>query len=86
MLEATDRRQAAKITRGMSSDPQGGIRIDAVPPGSVAGQMHLLPGDVLMAVNGTALSSPEDFVRLYRAEGVQGEFVVIRDGREVHRR
>ena len=52
--EATDRRQSAKITRGMSSNPEGGVRIDAAPPGSVASQMNLLPGDVLMAVNGDA--------------------------------
>jgi S1-C subfamily serine protease len=84
--EATERRQTAKITRGMSSSPEGGIRIDATPPGSVAGEMHLLPGDVLMSVNGAAVSSPEEFARLYRSGGVQGEYVVIRGGREIHRR
>jgi S1-C subfamily serine protease len=84
--EATDRRQSAKITRGMSSNPQGGIRIDAALPGSVAGQMNLLPGDVLTAVNGTPVSSPEEFARIYRTQGIQGEFVVIRGGREIHRR
>jgi membrane-associated protease RseP (regulator of RpoE activity) len=84
--EAVEQRQDAKITRGMSSNPQGGIRIDATPPGSVAEQMQLLPGDVLVAVNGAAISSPEQFARIYRSPGVQGEFVVIRDGREIHRR
>ncbi len=84
--EATERRQSAKITRGMSSNPQGGIRIDAALPGSVAGQMNLLPGDVLVAVNGTPVSSPEEFARIYRTQGIQGEFVVIRGGREIHRR
>ncbi len=84
--EATDRRQTAKITRGMSSNPEGGVRIDAAPPGSVAGQMNLLPGDVLVSVNGSPVSSPEEFARIYRTQGIQGEFVVIRGGREVHRR
>ena len=84
--EATDRRQSAKITRGMSSNPDGGIRIDAVPPGSVAGQMNLLPGDVLVAVNGAPVASPEEFARIYRTQGIQGEFVVMRGGREIHRR
>jgi S1-C subfamily serine protease len=84
--EATDRRQSEKITRGMRSNPEGGVRIDATPPGSVASQMHLLPGDVLKAVNNQPVSSPEDFARIYRSEGAPGEFVVIRDGREIHRR
>jgi S1-C subfamily serine protease len=70
----------------MRSNPDGGIRIDAAPPGSVASQMHLLPGDVLKAVNNEPVSSPEDFVRIYRAQGEPAEFVVIRDGRELHRR
>jgi len=86
VLEATDRRQSAKITRGMREDPQGGVRIEEVPPGSVAAQMNLLPGDVLMDVNGVAISSPEEFARIYRSTGIQGEFVVIRNGREIHRR
>jgi S1-C subfamily serine protease len=84
--EATDRRQTAKITRGMSSNPEGGVRIDAAPPGSVAGQMNLLPGDVLVAVNGAPVSTPEEFARIYRTQGIQGEFVVMRGGREIHRR
>jgi membrane-associated protease RseP (regulator of RpoE activity) len=84
--EATDRRQAAKITRGMSSNPEGGIRIDEVLPGSVAGQMNLLPGDVLVAVDGTPVASLEQFAQTYRTQGIQGEYVVIRGGREIHRR
>jgi S1-C subfamily serine protease len=84
--EATERRQTAKITRGVLSNPGGGVRIEAAPPGSVVGQMHLLPGDVLMSVNGEPVSSPEEFARMYRSGGIQGEYVVIRDGREIHRR
>ena len=70
----------------MLTNPGGGVRIEAAPPGSVAGEMHLLPGDVLMAVNGTAVASTEDFARMYRSGQVQGEYVVIRQGREIHRR
>lgn len=84
--EAAERRQDAKITRGMDSNPGGGVRIESAPPGSVASQMHLQPGDVLRAVNNEPLSSPEDFARIYRAQGLPGEFVVTRDGRELHRR
>ena len=83
---AAEQRQNAKITRGMQSNPGGGVCIESAPPGSLASQMHLEPGDVLKAVNNQALSSPEDFARIYRAQGLPGEIVVIRDGRELHRR
>jgi S1-C subfamily serine protease len=86
VTEAAEQRQSAKITRGMSASPGGGIRIDEVPPGSVVAEMHLQPGDLLKSANNQTLSSPEDFARLYRAEGMPGEFVVVRDGRELHRR
>jgi S1-C subfamily serine protease len=83
---ASEQRQADKITRGMRADPSGAVRIDEAPPGSVVNQMHLQPGDLLKSVNNEPVSSPEDFARLYLAEGIPGEFVVIRNGRELHRR
>ncbi len=84
--EAAEQRQDAKITRGMQVNPGGGVRIESAPPGSPVSQMHLQPGDVLKAVNNEQLSSPADFARIYRAQGLPGEIVVIRDGRELHRR
>jgi type II secretory pathway component PulC len=86
VVEAAEQRQITKITRGMRSDPAGGVRVEEAPPGSVANQMHLQPGDLLKSVNNETVSSPEDFARIYRAEGIPGEFVVMRNGREMHRR
>ena len=86
VVEAAEQRQTAKITRGMRADPAGGVRVDEAPPGSVVNAMHLQPGDLLMSVNNEAVVSPEDFARIYRAEGIPGEFVVMRNGRELHRR
>jgi membrane-associated protease RseP (regulator of RpoE activity) len=86
VVDAAEQRQFTKITRGMRSDPAGGVRVEEAPPGSVANQMHLQPGDLLKSVNNETVSSPEDFARIYRAEGIPGEFVVMRNGREMHRR
>ena len=86
VVAAAEQRQITKITRGMRSDPAGGVRVEETPPGSVANQMHLQPGDLLISVNNETVSSPEDFARIYRAEGIPGEFVVMRNGRELHRR
>jgi S1-C subfamily serine protease len=80
-----DRRQDAKIARGLSASPLGGVLVTAVPPGSVTGQLHLQAGDIIVAVNGEAVSSPGDFARLYREHGLPTELTVIRDGRELHR-
>jgi type II secretory pathway component PulC len=86
VVEAAEQRQTAKITRGMRADPVGGIRVEEAPPGSVASEMHLQPGDLLKSVNNETVGAPEDFARIYRSEGMPGEFVVIRNGRELHRR
>ena len=80
-----DRRQDAKIARGLSASSSGGVLVTAVPPGSVTGQLHLQAGDIIVAVNGEAVSSPGDFTRIYREHGLPTELTVIRDGRELHR-
>ena len=82
---AADERQLAKITRGMSANPGGGIRVEATPPGSVTGQMRLRVGDVIVTVNGEPVSTPEEFARIYREQGVPHEFTILRNGREIHR-
>jgi membrane-associated protease RseP (regulator of RpoE activity) len=80
-----DQRQAAKIARGLSANPGGGILVEGAPPGSVAGQLRLQVGDVIMAVNGDAVSTPEQFARIYREQGLPRQLTIIRDGREMHR-
>jgi membrane-associated protease RseP (regulator of RpoE activity) len=82
---AADERQLAKITRGMSANPGGGIRVEATPPGSVTGQMRLRVGDVIVTVNGEPISTPDEFARIYRAQGMPHEFTILRNGREIHR-
>jgi membrane-associated protease RseP (regulator of RpoE activity) len=80
-----DVRQRSKITRGMSAHPGGGIRVDRTPPGSVTEQMHVRAGDIILAVNGTPVSSLDEFARIYREEGLPRELLVRRGNREIRR-
>jgi len=80
-----DERQLVKIARGLTLGPDGTLRVSATPPGSVVGQLHLQPGDVIVTVNGRAVSSPEDFARLYHEQGPPTELTLLRDGQEIHR-
>ena len=80
-----DERQLVKIARGLTLGPDGTLRVSATPPGSVVGQLHLQPGDVIVTVNGRAVSTPEDFARLYHEQGPPTELTLLRDGQEIHR-
>lgn len=80
-----DARQDAKIARGLRADPEGGLRVEDTPPGSVVEELRLLPGDVIVSVNGESVATPEDFVRIYRAQGRPTQMTVMREGRELHR-
>jgi hypothetical protein len=80
-----DERQLVKIARGLTLGPDGTLRVSATPPGSVVGQLHLQPGDVIVTVNGRAVSTPEDFARRYHEEGLPTELTLLRDGQEIHR-
>ncbi len=79
-----ERRQDAKIARGLTDGESGGVLVQAAPPGSVASALHLKPGDLIIAVNGQPLTSTEQFIQLYRAEGLPNQLTVQREGREVH--
>jgi membrane-associated protease RseP (regulator of RpoE activity) len=79
-----DQRQVAKITRGLAANPGGGILVEAVPEGSIASQLRVEPGDVIVSVNGHAVASPEEFARIYREQGVPRQMTVIHNGREMH--
>lgn len=80
-----DERQLVKIARGLSAGSDGALHVTATPPGSVVGQLHLQPGDVIVTVNGQPVASPEEFGRIYHEEGLPTELTLIRRGREVHR-
>ena len=80
-----DERQLVKIARGLTLGPDGTLRVSATPPGSVVGQLHLQPGDVIVTVNGRTVSTPEDFARLYHEEGPPTELTLLRAGQEIHR-
>jgi S1-C subfamily serine protease len=80
-----DQRQVAKMTRGLAANPGGGILVEAVPEGSIASQLRVEPGDVIVSVNGHAVASPEEFARIYREQGPPRQMTVIHDGREMHR-
>ena len=46
--------------------PNGGVRMDAAPNGSLAQKLGLQPGDVIRKVNGQAIASSGDLARLYQ--------------------
>ncbi|MBS0377842.1 MAG: PDZ domain-containing protein [Proteobacteria bacterium] len=80
-----DRRQDEKIARGLAALPDGsGILVVDTPPASPAAELHLQRGDVLTAINGEKAMGPEDFVRIYRAQGLPTQLTVMREGRELH--
>lgn len=83
---SADERQLAKIERGLGVDPQGKLRVTGIPAGSVVGLLELRPGDVIVAVNGAAVATPDDFARIYREQGLPSELTLIRAGQEIHRR
>jgi general secretion pathway protein C len=45
--------------------PKGGVRMEMVPPGSLAQKLGLQPGDVIKKVNGQNVASAGDLARLY---------------------
>ena len=45
--------------------PKGGVRMEQVPPGSLAQKLGLQPGDVIKKVNGQTVASAGDLARLY---------------------
>jgi S1-C subfamily serine protease len=79
-----DQRQVAKITRGLTANPGGGVLVEAVPEGSIASQLRVEPGDVIVSVNGGAVTSPQEFARIYREQGLPRQMTVIHNGREMH--
>jgi C-terminal processing protease CtpA/Prc len=79
-----EERQLAKIAHGMRPNPAGGILVEATPPGSVVGQLRLQPGDVIVSVNGVAVTTPEQFARTYREQGSPRELTILRNGTEFH--
>jgi len=80
-----DQRQVAKVTRGLTANPGGGILVESIPPGSVASQLRVQAGDVIVSINGDAVTSPEEFARIYREQGLPRQMTVIHNGREMHR-
>ena len=80
-----EQRQENKLTRGLKARPGGGIVVEAVPPGSVAGQLRLQVGDAIITVNGNPVGSPEEVARMYQEQGLPRQLTIIRDGREMHR-
>jgi membrane-associated protease RseP (regulator of RpoE activity) len=76
--------QLAKLSRGLSAHQGGGIEVDDVQSGSVAGALGLQPGDVILVINGTRVDSPAEFARIYQEEGMPSQIVAQRDGRLFH--
>ena len=77
--------QDAKIARGLARNPGGGVLVEKVPEGSIVSELRVEPGDVIVSVNGGAITSPDEFARIYREQGLPRQMTVIHDGREIHR-
>jgi len=56
--------------------------IQTVPVGSALERLGLQPGDVIRSVNGEAVTSEADIVRIMQQRGIQGSFTaeVVRGG------
>ena len=48
-----------------SVSPEGGVRIERAPSGSLAERLGLKPGDVIRSVNGQRIQNDDDLRRLY---------------------
>lgn len=79
-----EQQQIAKITRGLTNSDGGGIRVVATPGGSPAQALRLRVGDVITSINGHTVTSTDDFVRIYREQGLPTHMTVQRDGHEIH--
>jgi membrane-associated protease RseP (regulator of RpoE activity) len=79
-----DQRQTAKITRGLAASPSGGILVEATSSDTLASQLRLEAGDVIVSVNGSPVSSPQEFARIYREQGLPRQMTVIHNGSETH--
>ena len=80
-----DQRQDAKISRGLAKNPEGGVLVQSIPPGSVASLLHVHVCDVIVSVNGDAVTSPEEIASIYREQGAPRQMTVIHNGKEMHR-
>lgn len=67
-----DPKQLANLGR-VNANPGGGVLVEEVPPGSMAQQLGLQPGDVIRTVNGNAVNAPTDLGRLYQRVGESGQ-------------
>jgi S1-C subfamily serine protease len=76
--------QKAKITRGLGANSGGGFTVIAAPPGSVAAEVGLKPGDVVLMVNGSPVDSAAEFARIYEQEGRPRQLELVRDGLVLH--
>jgi S1-C subfamily serine protease len=84
-VDTIEQRQFAKVTRGLTANPGGGILVESIPPGSVASQLRVQAGDVIVSINGDVVTSPQEFARIYREQGLPRQMTVIHNGREMHR-
>ncbi len=65
---AQDPRPAVNLGR-VNANAGGGLLMEEVPPGSLAQRLGLQPGDVVRSINGNAVNSPNDLIRLYQQIG-----------------
>ena len=72
----------SEIAQKLSLSNQNGVYVGEVQPGSAADRAGIRPGDVITAINGTAVNDPNPFRNMVAAAGPGAEvtLTVLRDG------
>jgi S1-C subfamily serine protease len=72
----------------LSRGPRGGFRLTRITPNSFVARAGLVPGDIVLGVDGRPLNGIEDASAAYAWLRVTDHFVidVVRDGRPVRLR
>ncbi len=76
--------QTDKIAAGLAAGASGGVRVEEVLPSSIAGKLGLQPGDLIVAVNGSPVGTPQQFAQLFEQNGLPRQIDAVRGGRPIH--
>ncbi|MGB6117691.1 MAG: PDZ domain-containing protein, partial [Mesorhizobium sp.] len=66
---------------GLPTSPKGVVAID-IAPNSTAARVGFRPGDVILAVNGTSIDTPETLRSVAAEQTRRWRFTVLREGRQ----
>ena len=75
--------QQAQLNIHSEGGSASGIKISSIKPRSIFRQMRLINGDVLLEINGTKFTSPQDVIQLYQQVQNESDLTlqILRRGR-----